>query len=319
MKFLLFLSSLISFSSYAYDYGLYIPKGLEDKENLPLVVMLHGCTQNDKDFMELTRIKDEADKRGFIVLAPNKGRRIFPPSNPLLCWSWYDLASNERAPKRGDLKALMDIINEVKINYKIDEHKIFLAGFSAGAVMSSIMASCYPDLFTGVAIHAGIPYKGLDSYLSSRINLEQFFQENQNLVSLNEIKQKLTDEQNRRIQNLQKKSFECAKEVLDKKLQYISIFQGEEDRIVLPRSGANVFFQFLPQNLNDSELLIFSRISGQEGKLSFRKIEYRGKIDLQLIQIEKMGHSWSGGKSGFSFSDPHGPDATELMLNQFGL
>lgn len=332
IKFILF--ALLISTTWAYEYKVYVPESVQGKENVPMVVMLHGCTQNAEDFMELTKIKDEADKRGFIVLAPEKDLSLTPPNNPLKCWAWYQGSSNERDPKRGDLKEIMDIVEKVRQENKVDPNKVFVAGFSAGAVMTSIMASCYPDVFKGAAIHAGIPYKGLRYYLSRKMNIEKYFEQDscseENQVSeeaistdksIKEILDKMSKGQQKRVQKLQEKAHDCAEEVIpaDKKLQHVAIFQGDKDKIVWARNAPNVFFQFTPVDNAENETLKFTKIPGDDVKLSYEKTEYKGASDVSMYQIHGMGHSWSGGKEGHRFSTPNGPDATAIMLDQFGL
>lgn len=334
MKKLIFCAALYSISTFAYEYKVFVPESVKDKKNVPMVVMLHGCTQNADDFMELTKIKDEAEKRGFIVLAPDKDLSIAPPKNPLKCWAWYQGSSNERDPKRGDLKEVMDIVAKVKSEYSVDPDKVYIAGFSAGAVMSSIMASCYPDVFKGAAIHAGIPYKGLRYYLSKKIKIEKYFEKDsceedenvsEEVVSTNksvqDILDKMTKGQKKRVEKLQEKAYDCAQEVIpeDKKLNNIAIFQGDKDKIVLARNAPNIFFQFTPMNDEESKGISFAEYPALGSKLSYRKTEYQGSSNVGLYQIKDMGHSWSGGKEGYRFSTPEGPDATALMLDQFGL
>ena len=43
-------------------------------------------------------------------------------------------------------------------DHKIDQHRIFVTGLSAGGAMTSVMLATYPEIFAGGAIIAGLPF-----------------------------------------------------------------------------------------------------------------------------------------------------------------
>src|SRR4051794_11255795 len=51
----------------------------------PLVVVLHGCTQNAAGYDESSGWSRLADQHGFIVLYPEQNRS----NNPNLCFNWF--------------------------------------------------------------------------------------------------------------------------------------------------------------------------------------------------------------------------------------
>jgi poly(3-hydroxybutyrate) depolymerase len=53
------------------DYKVYVPSGAEGRA-LPLVVMLHGCTQHPDDFAVGTGMNRLAEERGIIVAYPGQ-------------------------------------------------------------------------------------------------------------------------------------------------------------------------------------------------------------------------------------------------------
>lgn len=314
----LFALTLFHQMAFALDYELFIPESARNNPHPSLMVMLHGCTQNPKSFMDITKIKEKANKQGFIVLAPHK--KLTLASNPLKCWAWYWPNSNRRDSARGDIKAVMDLIQEVKGKHQIDDTQVFAMGFSAGGVMASIMASCYPNVFRGVAIHSGIPYKGLRHYLGEGIDLETYFENTSDRVTLESITSQMTPRERSRILKLQERRDHCSSEVKEenKLLEDVVIFTGSKDKIAFSKSSPNIFFQFVSSNEND--WFEFSQFPSRANQHAYKRFQYEGsKLDVNLYQVDAMGHAWSGGSEGHLFSDPNGPDATSLILENFNL
>src|SRR5690606_3104497 len=66
------------------SYKLYVPPNAGNRR-LPLVVMLHGCTQDADDFATGTAMNKAAREQGFYVLYPSQARDV----NPQKCWNWF--------------------------------------------------------------------------------------------------------------------------------------------------------------------------------------------------------------------------------------
>jgi poly(3-hydroxybutyrate) depolymerase len=75
-------------------YRLYRPEGTH-AQPLPVVVMLHGCTQSAQDFEADTRMNRLADLHGFMVVYPEQP----PAANPSKCWNWF--SSDNQLRDRG--------------------------------------------------------------------------------------------------------------------------------------------------------------------------------------------------------------------------
>lgn len=132
------------------DYKLYIPP-TSTQEKLPLVVMLHGCTQNPDDFAAGTLMNEAALKRGFYVLYPAQGQS----TNPSRCWNWFK--HNHQKRGRGEPAILAGMTRAVMAKHHIDPQQVYVAGLSAGGAMAAIMGEAYPDIFAAVGVHSGLP------------------------------------------------------------------------------------------------------------------------------------------------------------------
>jgi len=146
------LSDLTGFGSNpgALRARTYIPEGLA--KGAPLVVVLHGCTQNAARYDAGSGWSELADRHGFALLYPEQT----PANNPNLCFNWFQPEDIRR--DAGEPLSIRQMIGAMIESYAIDPARIFATGLSAGGAMTSVMLATYPELFAGGAIIAGLPY-----------------------------------------------------------------------------------------------------------------------------------------------------------------
>ena len=129
---------------------IYLPPGLAI--GAPLVVVLHGCTQNAASYDAGSGWSQLADRHGFGLLFPEQTRA----NNPNLCFNWFQPEDIKRGA--GEALSISQMVETMLGRHALDPARVFVTGLSAGGAMTSVMLATYPDLFAGGAIIAGLPY-----------------------------------------------------------------------------------------------------------------------------------------------------------------
>lgn len=128
----------------------YIPRA--SVAEMPLVVVLHGCTQSAAVYDHGAGWTQLADELGFVVLYPEQTRS----NNFNLCFNWYEREDSRR--DQGEPESIRQMVSTMLARYRIDPARVFVTGLSAGGAMTSVMLATYPDVFAGGAIIAGLPF-----------------------------------------------------------------------------------------------------------------------------------------------------------------
>ena len=281
---------------------VHAPPSATAKTALPLVCMLHGCTQDAAALAQATLMNEAADRLGFVVVYPQQELR----DNQQSCWNWF--MPEHQARGAGEPAAIAQIVREVigtTSSWTIDTRRVFVAGLSAGGAMAAILAATYPDVFAALAVHSGLAY-------GSATNMGDAFS-----AMAHGGKQPTT----------QGRAAHAAMGGLARPVP-TAVIHGTADGTVAPVNGRQVLQQWMTANSLASpescDLDIArpsesrrAEVAGGHAYSQSRWTNDRGALMHELLEVDGLGHAWSGGAPGRPYSDPNGPDATGAILRFF--
>jgi poly(hydroxyalkanoate) depolymerase family esterase len=257
------------------DYMLYIPAA-RPASQMPLIVMLHGCTQSPDDFAAGTGMNALAERHGFLVAYPAQP----VGANANKCWNWFK--PEDQGRDRGEPALIAGMTRDILRDHPVDPARVYIAGLSAGGAAAAIVAAAYPEVFSAVGVHSGLP-------VGAASDLPQAFAAMRTGAT---------------------------GQPLSRALPTI-VFHGMADTTVHPRNGKAVVAQTLDAI---DGLKSITRKGVSAGGRSFCQTSHcnsAGRSMVEYWEINGAGHAWAGGQSAGSFTDPTGPAASEEILRFF--
>ena len=279
-------------------YKLFAPASAGAKA--PLVVMMHGCTQNPDDFAKGTRMNELAAKEGFFVLYPSQTRQ----DHPMSCMPWFDTGDQQR--DMGLPAQVVGMVKHVAEKAPIDANAVYVAGISAGAAFAVNVAAIYPDVFAALGVAAGLEFQAATNEKAARMPM------------MMGGPSPATQGQ---------KAF-AAMGKYERPMPGI-VFGGTSDVVVAQVSAAQVISQWAVTNdladdgkVNNSVDATADQTQRAQvpGGRTYTRTVYEGaggKPLMERVVVDQMGHAWSGGDAAGSYTDPKGPDATTMMWTFF--
>jgi poly(hydroxyalkanoate) depolymerase family esterase len=130
------------------------PMNGDTTQRRPLVVLLHGCTQDAEELVTISGWDKMADERGCYLLCPEQRT-----SNHIAdCFHWFRHRDTDSIS--GEVGSIANMVRWALEEYPIDPECVFIYGVSAGGGMTSAVMAQYPWLFKAGAVLAGAPYLG---------------------------------------------------------------------------------------------------------------------------------------------------------------
>jgi poly(hydroxyalkanoate) depolymerase family esterase len=109
----------------------YTPDGLP--AGRPVVVALHGCTQNAAGYGTGSGWTQLADRWGFSVLLPQQQSS----NNASSCFDWFQSGDIERG--QGEAASVAQMVDRQLADVSGDASRVYVTGLSAGGGMTAVM------------------------------------------------------------------------------------------------------------------------------------------------------------------------------------
>ena len=273
---------------------LYVPASysIESSEAVPVIVMLHGCTQSPADFAAGTRMNALADQYGFLVIYPAQAGA----ANGSRCWNWF--RREDQLRDSGEPSLIAGITREVASTYHVDARRIFVAGMSAGAAMAVILGSTYPELYAAVGAHSGLPYGAAHDMPSAFAAMQGGAAPSG---------------------RFQAKAATSSNHADGSTLKPTIVFHGDHDQTVHARNGDAIVAQAAVASPDQDLCASTCRRERRRAAAGTRaRITWHAnRTVVEHWMVHGAGHAWSGGSPAGSFTDSAGPDASAEMLRFF--
>ena len=274
-------------------------------EKRPLLLLLHGCKQSPEIILEGTRLDEVAVARNMYVIAPEQ--TLF--ENIDHCWNWF-LSYEQTRSSMNEMGQFIAGIELMIKSAQVDPEQIYLAGISAGGVMGHNLASCYPDIFKGAALSAGLAFKiAEDPYEASTV-LDSHHFKSPNYLG--------------------KEAYNCGRAAKTRRLSKMLLIHGEEDKRVDPFHSQLIsdvnevsldYYDDGKRN-NSADFTRTDTVRELRDGFGTRVTEKHYKtvnFSEKLILVKGMAHAWGGGKPISENFDPKAPSTNDFILNFFQL
>lgn len=257
----------------ARDYRLFLPPQAVDGLR-GLVIMLHGCTQNPDDFALGTAMNVIAAREGLAVAYPGQT----PTHNANSCWNWFEPSHQQRGA--GEPAILAGLAAELAEIHGILAKATFVAGLSAGGAMAAVLGATYPEIFSAIGVHSGLPAGSAQDVGSA-------------FAAMN--------------------GGGMATGQAVKPGARTIIFHGLRDKTVVPDNGVRLFESMTKAFPNAA----LHRAPVEKGLTRLRLVLPDGTAVAEHWEVAGLGHAWSGGDRAGTFTAPRKPNASEAFVKFF--
>ena len=280
-------------------YKLYIPSGYIGQE-VPLVVMLHGCTQNPNDIAAGTRMNALAEEHVFLVAYPAQTQG----ANMQKCWNWFKASDQQRG--QGEPSLVAGITRQIIDEFNVADGRVYVAGMSSGGAMAAIVGEAYPDLYAAIGVHSGLAPGAAHDLPSAFAAMRQ----GGPATPRRDIPTATASGRSARIVPA-------------------IVFHGDRDTTVHPRNADYLLEHYRVAKTAGASSKGETSGSTPRGTVrqgqvpgghAYTRATYRdasGRAIVERWTVHGLEHAWSGGSFSGSYTDPKGPDASAEMMRFF--
>ena len=274
----------ITHNGVGHTYWLYTPKAAAPVDGRPLVMMLHGCTQNASDFARGTRMNAAAETSGALVLYPTQSQS----ANANGCWNWF--RAEDQKAGAGEPALLLAMVKHAMATQTVDRRRVYVAGLSAGGAMAAVLAQQHPEVFAAVGVHSGLvpgAAKNMMGALSAMKSGAKGWSAPASKAGVRPVP--------------------------------MIVMHGDADRTVHQRNGEQLFHAAA----NGAATLVQTHEQGVSAdgqrytRTSVVDPAAHGAVVAEHWLLHGAGHAWSGGDERGSYASARGVDASAQMLRFF--
>jgi poly(hydroxyalkanoate) depolymerase family esterase len=271
-------------SGISHTYWLYTPQAAAPADGRPLVMMLHGCTQDARDFARGTRMNAVAETAGALVLYPTQS----PRANANGCWNWF--RPEDQKAGAGEPALLLAMVEHAMATQAVDRRRVYVAGLSAGGAMAAVLAQEHPEVFAAAGVHSGLVPGAAKNMMGA----------------LSAMKSGA-------------KGWSAPAPKAGARPVPMIVMHGDADRTVHQRNGEQLF----QGAANGAATSVQTQEQGASAdghrytRTSVVDPAAQGAVVAEHWLLHGAGHAWSGGDARGSYANAHGVDASAQMLRFF--
>jgi poly(hydroxyalkanoate) depolymerase family esterase len=234
-----------------------------------------------------------AEAKNFMVVFPKQTSS----RNYQSCWNWFKTSDITRSSPEPSMIA--GLVRSIQGSYSVDTHRTYVAGFSAGGAMATVMGATYPDMFAAVGVGSGCEYNGLPCVGYQGPDPAQTGKQAYDAMGSHA------------------------------RVMPVIVFQGDADKVVAPANAPLIVREWqITNDYADNGSADGSIPSAPTktsngwvaGGRSYTVTSYGDGHGHNLIDywvVHGMDHAWSGGSGTQKYSDPSGPNESAAMFDFF--